>query len=324
VFAQEPQLLNVQKIWDKGTHNAFTDLIRFEDQWYCAFREGQDHASDDGKIRVLRSAKGQRWESVAFISYPAPTSKTKVDVRDAKLSVTPDGKLMLNSVVHLTPPVDGLEYQSLAWFSLDGTTWTEAHPIAERNVWMWKVNWHNSTAYGIGRPEPDGHHSYGKTNIHLRTRLYRSTDGKDWHVHVEKLFTRGYSNESAMAFSDDGTCYCLLRRDGWDPTAQLGISHPPYKKWQWKDLGVRVGGPEMIQLADGRLLATVRLYDQGPYTALAWIDPKAGTFTKCLRLPSGGDTSYAGMVLHEGLLWISYYSSHEGKSSIYLAKLSVK
>jgi hypothetical protein len=29
------------------------------------------------------------------------------------------------------------------------------------------------------------------------------------------------------------------------------------------------------------------------------------------------------MVWHEDLLWISYYSSHEGKTSIYLAKVKV-
>ena len=40
-----------------------------------------------------------------------------------------------------------------------------------------------------------------------------------------------------------------------------------------------------------------------------------------LTLPSGGDTSYAGLVLHKGLLWVSYYSSHEGKTRIYLAKV---
>ena len=40
-----------------------------------------------------------------------------------------------------------------------------------------------------------------------------------------------------------------------------------------------------------------------------------------LKLPSGGDTSYAGLVWHDGLLWVSYYSSHEGKTSIYLAKV---
>jgi len=39
-----------------------------------------------------------------------------------------------------------------------------------------------------------------------------------------------------------------------------------------------------------------------------------------LRLPSGGDTSYPGLVWHGGLLWVSYYSSHEGRASIYLAR----
>ena len=42
-----------------------------------------------------------------------------------------------------------------------------------------------------------------------------------------------------------------------------------------------------------------------------------------LTLPSGGDTSYAGMVWHDGLLWVSYYSSHEGKTAIYLARVKL-
>jgi hypothetical protein len=41
------------------------------------------------------------------------------------------------------------------------------------------------------------------------------------------------------------------------------------------------------------------------------------------KLPSGGDTSYAGLVWHDGVLWVSYYSSHEGKSAVYLAKVNV-
>jgi len=30
------------------------------------------------------------------------------------------------------------------------------------------------------------------------------------------------------------------------------------------------------------------------------------------------------MVMRNGLLWISYYSSHEGKTSIYLAKIALE
>jgi hypothetical protein len=40
-----------------------------------------------------------------------------------------------------------------------------------------------------------------------------------------------------------------------------------------------------------------------------------------LVLPSGGDCSYPGLVWHEGLLWTSYYSTHEGRTSIYLARI---
>ena len=45
--------------------------------------------------------------------------------------------------------------------------------------------------------------------------------------------------------------------------------------------------------------------------------------TECLQLPSGGDTSYAGLVEHDELIWVSYYSSHEDKTAIYLAKVEV-
>jgi hypothetical protein len=78
----------------------------------------------------------------------------------------------------------------------------------------------------------------------------------------------------------------------------------------------------MIRLPDNRLIAAVRLYGQAR-TALCWIDPQAGTLAEALTLPSGGDTSYPGMVFHDGLLWVSYYASHEGKTSIYLATVKI-
>ncbi|MDP6467196.1 MAG: hypothetical protein QF918_05635 [Pirellulaceae bacterium] len=105
--------------------------------------------------------------------------------------------------------------------------------------------------------------------------------------------------------------------------AQLGAAGPPYTDWKWRDLNFRIGGPNMIQLPDGRILAVTRLYNGGTRTSLSWLDTENATLTEALKLPSGGDTSYAGLVWHDGLLWISYYSSHEGKTSIYLARVSV-
>ena len=39
-------------------------------------------------------------------------------------------------------------------------------------------------------------------------------------------------------------------------------------------------------------------------------------------LPSGGDTSYPGIIKVGDELWVSYYSTHEtGNASVYLAKI---
>ena len=86
---------------------------------------------------------------------------------------------------------------------------------------------------------------------------------------------------------------------------------------------MRIGGPHMILIPDGRFVAAGRLYDGGTRTSLCWLDPQAGTLKEFLKLPSGGDTSYAGLVWHDDLLWVSYYSSHEGKTNIYLAKVRI-
>jgi hypothetical protein len=48
-----------------------------------------------------------------------------------------------------------------------------------------------------------------------------------------------------------------------------------------------------------------------------------GGYDPVVTLPSGGDTSYPGLAYHAGLLWVSYYSSHEGKAAIYLAKVKL-
>ncbi len=145
-------------------------------------------------------------------------------------------------------------------------------------------------AYGIG-------YGCGKDQS---VRLYSSNDGKKFETLVERLFDVGYPNETSIVFDGD-TAYCLLRRDGEPKNGLLGVSRPPYTNWEWKDLGTRIGGPHMIRLPDGRFLAAVRLYDGGARTSLAWINPETGKLTEFLKLPSGGDTSYAGLVMHDEL-----------------------
>lgn len=304
--SQQPKLLAAWKIWDRAPHNAFTDLARYKDHFYCVFREGQGHVSPDGSLRVLRSHDGQEWESAALL-----TSKDS-DLRDAKITVTPDGQLMLYGAEALHDRTKH-SHQSLVWFSDDGTSWSEKHPIGDPDFWLWRTTWYRDQAFGIG---------YACNQQPKSVRLYQTKDGKIFRPIVDNLFDQGYPNESSIVFHRD-TAYCLLRRDGNPNSGLIGIAQKPYTQWQWKDLAVRIGGPHMIRLDDGRFLSAVRLYDNKVRSSLCRIDVESGKLTEFLTLPSGGDTSYAGLVVHKDHLWISYYSSHEGKTSIYMAKVEI-
>ena len=68
--AEKPEVASLEKIWDQGKHNAFTDLIRWQDKWWCTFREADAHVGGDGQARVLVSTDGKTWESAALISAP--------------------------------------------------------------------------------------------------------------------------------------------------------------------------------------------------------------------------------------------------------------
>lgn len=300
--AQPAQLVSVRKIWDNAPHNAFTDLVRHDGTWYCSFREATMHGvTVSGSIRVLRSTDGEDWTSAVLL-----TSETE-DLRDPHLVITPDNRLMLYAAVVTPSPVDGVTHRNFVWFSSDGTSWTERVEIGEPNIWIWRITWHDGVAYGIG---------YAWMNS-VFLRLYRSTDGVHFTTHVPNMGATGTVNEtSRIHFMPDGTAYVLARDKAW------GRSAPPYTEWTWIPTSATVGGPEVIRLPDSRFVAVTRLYNGTVRTGVSWLDPATGGLSECLTLPSGGDTSYAGLVWHEDLLWVSYYSSHEVRTCIYLAKVA--
>src|SRR5947208_12464860 len=111
-----PELLEARKIWDRAPHNAFTDLVRFKGEWFCVFREGTAHVSPDGALRVITSQDGNAWVSAVVLTEP------NADLRDAKITITPDNQLMLSGAAALQQPAP-FKHQSLAWFSQDGRKW---------------------------------------------------------------------------------------------------------------------------------------------------------------------------------------------------------
>lgn len=311
-------------IWRQGLHSAFTDLIRFNEHWLCCFREADAHActkrkggSRDGIIRLLRSPDGVEWlPSHEFVH-------EGMDLRDPHFSVTSDNRLMLSAVgrKYSKEGGDDGQYvccQSFCAFSTDGQDWTDLQHSGESGPWIWQVRWHDGYAYSwIRNPEE------AKP---CPLRLLCSPDGLDW---KETAYMES-GNEAALLIKADGSMLSLVRNEN----SFIGHSEPPYTDWKWTRLGRFIGGPVLLELSNGLVVAGGRLIDppeidestlgaRTAVTVLACLDLKDKSYTPVLRLPSGGDCGYPGLYEHDGMVWTSYYSSHEGRSAIYLAQIPV-
>jgi hypothetical protein len=307
--AAGPEIVSVEKVWDKGKHNAFTDLIRWRGQWYCSFREGDAHVGGDGKLRVLTSTDGKAWESAALVA------EAGIDLRDPKLSVTPDDRLMMVAGGSVYEGKVRKGMQPRVCFSKDGKDWTAPQRVLAEGEWLWRVTWHGGKAYGTSYTVPADSKKGERT-----LRLVVSTDGVKYDL-LATLDVTGLPNETTARVLDGGEMVALVRREGGDTFGRIGTSKPPYANWTWHETKHRLGGPNFIQLPDGSLWAAGRSYPGGAKTVIAKMT--RDSYEPVLTLPSGGDTSYPGLVWHDGLLWVSYYSSHEGKSAIYLAKVKL-
>ncbi len=308
------ELLEVKKIWDYADYNSFTDLVWFRGYFYCSFREGHAHAGgDQGKVRILRSRDGREWLPVAFFSIPVKEGTVVFDLRDPKLGIAHGDSLVCNMGVTLWIEGKPVGMAPRVASSRDGLHWSDPEPVSIHDRWPWHPVWHGKYQWVV---------SYrGDTNV---VWLERSEDGFVF-LPVATLRTpRNRPNEVTLRFDRNDRMVGLFRTAGGDRSAFLGLSVAPYTRWRYHALGKYVGGPDLLVLAPGHYLCAGRMMIGGkPKTCVARLDEQ-GHMSSPLVLPSGGDNSYPGMVVHNGILWVSYYSSHEGKAGIYLARIRLK
>lgn len=318
--AQLPAGITVSKISEKAAHSAFTDLIRFKHKFYCSFREGSGHIpGTDGVVRIITSSDGKTWKDAALLQ------KTGIDLRDPKLSITPDGRLMviMGGSIYEDGKLKGRKPQ-VAFSNKTGEAFSAPEnvlvdsSIVSWGDWLWRVSWYSGTGYAID-------YQVGPEERKGPTALYllKTSDGIHFSP-VSKLQLDGFPNESTVRFDRQGKMYVMIRRELEDQMGVLAQASPPYTAWSFTKMNYRLGGPNFILTGDtgaAHIIATSRVYLPSPHTAVLVSGDTLGHFTEATALPSGGDNSYAGMVLDERFLWLSYYSSHEGKTGIYFAKI---
>ncbi|WP_018628674.1 hypothetical protein [Niabella aurantiaca] len=302
------------EIWDGAQHNAFTDLLEYKGYVYCSFREGSGHVpGSNGVGRIIRTRDGNTWESFALIQ------KEGIDLRDQKISVMPDGRvlcLMGGSVYDVTKKPSRLMamYPHVAFMGKDMKFTTPEKAVLENSGhnWIWRLTWYKGAGYGIdygsGRP----------------AALVKTTDGKTF-TRVTDLEVDGAPNESTIRFDKKGKMYILIRRETGDKLGVLATGKAPFTSFSYHKLDYRLGGPDFM-FAPGRkkLIVGTRLYLPGGAKTGILVTDLKGNILKTLLLESGGDCSYPGMLIKNKELWVSYYSSHTGKTKIYFTRIPMK
>jgi hypothetical protein len=299
--------------WDvvaDGLHNSNTDMILWRGDFLLVHDARPYHfGSPDARLVVRRSRDGRHWEELARLAVPGK------DIRDPKLAVI-GGKLLLyalpNSGKMATP--EG----TVVATSDDAVQWTPFEPVEPAGWLFWRPK---SNDGGTTWYVPAYWHAHGKSI------LLRSTDGRAWQQ-VSVIHEGDGNDETDIEFLPDGRLLATARLEitpdtilgNYDGQTAIAVAAPPFTEWTTQRSRVtRLDGPNLFAL-DGTIYAIAR-YQPDPNgfltrmggilsrkrTALYRVEPDR--LVRLSDLPSSSDTSYAGVAVRDGALWIDYYTS---------------
>ena len=331
LFAKPPKIkiVSVNRIYDNGEHNAFTDMCRYNEYIYLAFRSCPDgHAvNPTSSIIVLRSKFGKKWEEVNRFDVQYR------DTRDPHFLTFNDKLFLYTGTWYYGDPNNGRnkfninEHLGYAVWTEDGTDWHEPTLLeGTYGHYIWRAAAFDGKAYLCGRRKQEFADLFPDNNGEriIESAMLESEDGLIWKK--KSLFQEKNGDETAFLFEADGTILAVARRGR--NNAELCSSELPWKEWTRHDLGEYIGGPMLVKWGKHYLVGGRKKTDDGNRTVLSWLI--GNDLFQFAEFPSGGDNSYPGFIeLSPNRALVSYYSSHEkyenGETitAIYLAEIQI-
>jgi len=323
------RVTNVRRVFHNGEHNAFTDLVRFRDRFYLAFRSCPDgHAvHPTASIIILASRDAEHWQQVhRFRVEQRDTRDPHFLVFQNKLFVY-TGTWYSGTTSIRREDYDLNQHLGFAAWSDDGSSWHS--PIMLEGTfghYIWRANTFDGKAYLCGRRKIGFQITARGEGRQVESLMLESDDGLIWRKRA--VFQEIQGDETAFQFERDGSIIAVGRRGG--SPAQLLRSKPPYTKWQRTELDRYIGGPLIVRWGERYVVGGRKAIGaKGPKASMYWL--VNDTLHEFAELPSGGDNSYPGFVeLSPNRGVMSWYSSHEKDdqgntiTAIYMAGLEIE
>jgi len=312
-------------------HNAFTGAAWFKGALYIAYRLGDGHVCNQGRLVVQRSRDGGHTFDTVHVA------RGEFDTRDANLYVADDALWLTG--FEADPNQNPRAIFSGSCHTRDGLRWSNWQRCTGADGYvLWRPRWFKGTHYVAGYATaavPGVEPVRGEIAL-KHVAWFTSPDGVNWTL--DHMIHEGDDrpNETFIEFQPDGSVVALLRRETQVGTPILMRSKPPYKEWAKQELDIKLRGPTVFVVA-GRTYIGGRWFinPQNGRTALFEVDDHG----KChlqMTLPSGPgwDHSYISVAQQPGQpfkRYLSYYSEHGsldvpntppvGKTDIYMAEV---
>ena len=297
--------LEVRKVFADGKHNAFTALRRFKGELWLAFRAGEAHNSPTADVQVLRSKDGRDWRR----AYTLDVAK---DDRDPQMVVTGQ-RLYL-----YCPAMNGRQLDTWLTYTDDGEAWSTPQKVYEPQFILWKPRVHGGVFYAAAHKKDESSGGKGR-EVHF----VKSADGIHWEK-VSTIRAGNWESETTLFFDDKHHATAFLRQKYGSPQAHILEADPPYISWASRPADVpHFSGHSVHTFRDVTYLLSRSVGPGKSYGATIYIFA-GGKLTPWCQLPAGGDCAYLEAVGDGANMLVSYYSTHEASTNIYLAVVPLK
>jgi hypothetical protein len=295
---------SVRKLVADGRHNAFTSLVKWRNVFFLSYRSGLAHNSADADCVVMQSPDSENWKQAMRIDI-AP------DDRGGHFLATPKRLFLYLGAMK------GAALQSYVLHTDDGNQWTKPAPVLEPQWIFWKPFEHNGRLYANAHLKAEGKDAAKKRE----SKLIASVDGLQWET-ISTVRKGNYESETTFFFGPNEHLFAFLRQKYSGP-GFIMESDPPYQQWTQRNAGVHFSGHCIRTFRGVNYLVSRTLKPKKEYGAMIYTFAD-GKLTPHCELPAGGDCSYAEPVEVGDEMLVSYYSTHEGTTNIYLARVPLR
>ncbi|WP_104384605.1 hypothetical protein [Sphingobacterium sp. HMA12] len=303
------EVLDSAIVYHTAPYNAFTDLAFYDGSFYLTFRSAREHGFDStSSIKTMRSRDFIRWSEFSN------NLEKGLDVRDPKFLLERDQLYLNYTTINPNIPINKKQLRIFKIDTGDKTSLFSGN-YKSSDIWYWYTGIFQNEKLSMGYK--DNHVAY-----------YQVPQSSI--PYPKCALDLPNSASEARFVTSQNRMYSAIRTKYKGILAVSDLSNICTAKL-WQLPVYQLGGPNITVFDENHLLISGRELlennnsGKNVKTSLFLFNTKRNTISKLLELPSFADNGYAGHVIKNDTIFVSYYDLHvpTGKAVIKTARIKI-